>query len=227
VESELFLVSNSLGNELDLPPRTLESLLSADCIIGEEARSTSTLLKRLGISKDFLLLNEHTTKEELFFLADSLSNFRKICILSDAGNPGIEDPASRLVPLAWAKGIKVRSSPGPVALVSGLAASGFPTSPFVFLGFLPREEKERIQVLKKHLTYGMTLVFYETPYRTKRVLESLTSLGLELVFLNLGIGLSEELTFRGNPKDILKSKIPKLPPVFVLPPQKTRGTMPK
>ncbi len=217
--NELYLVSNSLGSDLDLPPRTKLILDSADLIIGEEQRTTSTLLKKLGISKPFEILNEHTKAEELEALGYRLLEFKKSCIVSDSGNPGICDPASRLVPLAWELGIRVRSCPGPSAFVSGLTASGFSAEPFSFLGFLPREDREREKSLRSYLEWGHTLVFYETPYRTRQVLETLAkSLGSSrLVYLGLGIGLETEVSYRGTAKEILaKGTPPKLPPVFVI-----------
>lgn len=218
--SLLYLVSNSIGNDLDIPPRTKQLLDSADWILGEEFRTTSTILKKLGLNKDFDLINEHSTKKEMEEIALKLRSQKQTCLISDSGSPGLEDPGKWLVPLAWEMGVIVRSAPGPTALISALTASGFATSPFSFLGFLPKEEKDRELKLKQYLALGSTLAFYETPYRIKHVLESLAKIcpGDRRVFLNLGISTDSEVSYRGFAKDLSQKSngIPKLPPVFVI-----------
>ncbi|MDF3821033.1 SAM-dependent methyltransferase [Leptospira sp. 96542] len=224
--SRLYLVSNSIGNDLDIPPRTKQLLEDADWILGEEFRTTSTLLKKLGIQKSFDLLNEHTNPKELKEIGLLLAGKKLTCLISDSGSPGLEDPGKWLVPLAWEMGVEVRSAPGPTALMAALTSSGFSTSPFTFLGFLPREEKERERVLKAYLGYGSTLCFYETPYRTKHVMETLSKIlpNDRRVYLVAGISTNQEIHFRGNAKEILHSvtKLGKLPPVFVIEEKKER-----
>lgn len=222
---KLVLVSNHIGNEKDLPPRTKELLQSADLIIGEEARTTSTLLKKLGIEKDFILFNEHSDKQETEDLLTRLLNTALACMISDSGSPGIEDPAKKLVPLAWEYGIQVSVGPGPTAAMAALTASGFQSSPFLFLGFLPKEQKVREQELKRYLSLGMTLVLYETPYRTKHVLESLSKIvpGDRRIFLHLDISTEYETSYRGTAKEVLsRAKLHnKSLPVFVIEEKKT------
>ncbi|TGN20598.1 16S rRNA (cytidine(1402)-2'-O)-methyltransferase [Leptospira idonii] len=216
----LYLVSNSLGDDRDLPPRTKELLETADLILGEEHRTTSTLLKKLGISRSFEICNEHTSEEELEELGLKLAQTQLTCIISDSGSPGLEDPARRLVPIAWDMGVEVKSAPGPTAAIAALTSSGFQSSPFTFLGFLPREQKEREKEIKIYLGLGHTLVFYETPYRTKNLLESLAKLvpSDRRIFLSLGISTESEQNFRGTAKEVFlkAAKVPKLPPVFVI-----------
>lgn len=216
----LYLVSNSIGNDLDLPPRTKDLLERADWILGEEFRTTSTLLKKLEIKKDFDLINEHSSKKEMEEIGFKLTSYKLTCLISDSGSPGLEDPGKWLVPLAWEMGVEVRSAPGPTALMAALTSSGFSTSPFSFLGFLPKEEKDREFELKKYLQLGSTLAFYETPYRTKHVLESLAKLcpGDRRIYLGLGISTPQETYFRGSAREISQNsgRIPKLPPVFII-----------
>lgn len=224
--NRLYLVSNSIGNDLDIPPRTKQLLEEADWILGEEQRTTSTLLKKLGITKPFDLLNEHTSRTEMDEIGMKLAMTKKTCLISDSGSPGLEDPGKWLVPLAWEMGAEVRSAPGPTALVSALTSSGFATSPFLFLGFLPREEKERERTLKQYLGLGITLAFYETPYRTKHCLETLAKVlpHDRRIFLALGISFAHETSYRGSAKEVQK-KFPqgmKLPPVFIIEEKKER-----
>ncbi|MDZ4724869.1 MAG: SAM-dependent methyltransferase [Leptospira sp.] len=216
----LILVSNSIGDDKDLPPRTKELLEKADLILGEEQRTTSTLLKRLGLSKNFEIFNEHSTKEELEDLVLRLTQVPLTVIISDSGSPGLEDPARKLVPKAWDYGITVQSAPGPTAAMAALTASGFQSSPFTFVGFFPKEQKDRERELKHYLSLGHTLVFYETPYRTKHMLESLSKVlpNQRRLFLNLDISTQYEKSYRGLAKDIFKQAAnhPKAMPVFVI-----------
>lgn len=223
---KLILVSNSLGDDRDLPPRSKELLEKADWVLGEEQRTTSTLLKRLGIARKFDILNEHTTEVELDEIAIKLTSIPITCIISDSGSPGLEDPARRLVPKAWEMGVQVIAAPGPTAAMAALTASGFLSSPFTFVGFFPKDQKEREREIKSFLALGHTLVFYETPYRTKHLLESLTKLvpGDRRVFLNLDLSLDHEKSFRGSAKEVFQKvqNLPKSLPVFVIEEKKSK-----
>jgi len=216
----LYLVSNSLGDDKDLPPRTKDLLESADLILGEEQRTTSTLLKKLGLTKNFEIINEHTSEREIDELVLRLLQISKSCIISDSGSPGLEDPARKLVPKAWDYGIQVVAAPGPTAAMAALTASGFQSSPFTFVGFFPKDQKERERDLKSYLNLGHTLVFYETPYRTKHMLESLSKVvpPNRRIFLNLDISLKFERSYRGSAK-VLHQTVQtnsKAMPVFVI-----------
>ncbi|MCZ8157963.1 MAG: SAM-dependent methyltransferase [Leptospira sp.] len=216
----LILVSNSLGDDRDLPPRTKELLESADLILGEEHRTTSTLLKRLGIQKPFEILNEHSDPKEIQDLVLRMLQIPLTCIVSDSGSPGLEDPARKLVPLAWEYGLNVIAAPGPTAAIAALTASGFQSSPFTFVGFFSKDQKEREREIKSYLALGHTIVFYETPYRTKHMLESLSKVVPKdrRIFLNLDISLTYEKSFRGSAKEVFESvkNHPKAMPVFVI-----------
>ncbi len=216
----LYLVSNSLGDEKDLPPRTKELLESADLVLGEETRTTSTLLKKLGIPREFEIINEHSSEQEIDGILLRMLQIPLTCIVSDSGSPGLEDPAKKIVPKAWEYGIQVLSAPGPTAAMAALTASGFQSSPFTFVGFFPKDQKEREQSLKTYLNLGHTLVFYETPYRTKHMLESLSKLvpNQRRIFLNLDISLKFERSYRGSAKEVYQSfqTNSKAMPVFVI-----------
>jgi 16S rRNA (cytidine1402-2'-O)-methyltransferase len=216
----LILVSNSLGDDRDLPPRTKELLERSDLILGEEHRTTSTLLKRLGIQKPFEILNEHSDPKEIQDLVLRMLQIPLTCIVSDSGSPGLEDPARRIVPLAWEYGLNVIAAPGPTAAIAALTASGFQSSPFTFVGFFSKDQKEREREIKSYLALGHTIVFYETPYRTKHMLESLSKVVPKdrRIFLNLDISLTYEKSFRGSAKEVFESvkNHPKAMPVFVI-----------
>ncbi|MBM9501312.1 16S rRNA methyltransferase [Leptospira sp. 201903071] len=219
----LILVSVSLGNPGDITQRAKELLEHSDILIGEESRTTSTLLKSLSINKEFLLCNEHSTAEDIRALGEMVLGSDLTVLISDAGTPGIEDPGRELVQEVLRRGGTVRSAPGPIAFGAALSISGFKISPFTFCGFLSRESSERKKELDRFLKPGHTLVFYETPYRYKAVLHDLDFVLKESgeerqIFLCLDLTLETEFQFRGKLSELLKiiDSLPKGNPVIVL-----------
>ncbi|EMJ92565.1 16S rRNA (cytidine(1402)-2'-O)-methyltransferase [Leptospira alstonii] len=222
-KGNLVLVSVSLGNPGDITQRAKELLEHSDILIGEESRTTSTLLKSLSISKEFILCNEHTIPEEIRALAETVMNSNITVLISDAGTPGIEDPGLELVREVLSRGGKVQCAPGPIAFGAALSISGFKVSPFTFCGFLSRESPERKKELSRYLKPGHTIVFYETPYRYKAVLHDLDSVLKETgedrtIFFCLDLTLDSEFQFRGKLGELLKilDTLPKGNPVIVI-----------
>ncbi|MDI7195352.1 SAM-dependent methyltransferase [Leptospira santarosai] len=232
LQGTLVLVSISLGNSDDLTARARNLLEYCDVLIGEEVRTTSTLLKSLSISKRFLLCNEHTTPEEIHSLAQTVMDSGLSVLISDAGTPGIEDPGKELVGEVLRKGGKVRSAPGPIAFGAALSISGFKTSPFTFCGFLSRDSSERKAELSRYLKPGHTVVFYETPYRYKSVLQDLNLVFKKTkdereIFFCLDLTLESEFQFRGKIGELLKilDTLPKGNPVVVVSPRKGKSNL--
>ncbi|PJZ69037.1 hypothetical protein CH373_03990 [Leptospira perolatii] len=221
--SELVLVSVPIGNQEDLSERAKQTLSGADLIIGEEARVVAPLLKKIGVQKEFLLLNEHTDSAGLQILLSEVFRHNVTVLVCDSGTPGIEDPGRDLVKAVLNRGGKVRSVPGPAALVVALSISGFVTSPFTFGGFLSRDSAERKRQIKDYLRLGHALVFYETPYRYKAVLHDLAEVLRELseerkIFLGLDLTSEDEIQIRGSAKEVLAKveELPKKNPVIVI-----------
>ncbi|RHX89978.1 16S rRNA (cytidine(1402)-2'-O)-methyltransferase [Leptospira stimsonii] len=219
----LVLVSVSLGNPGDLTQRAKEILEHSDILIGEESRTTSTLLKSLSIEKEFFLCNEHSTPEDIRVLGEKVIGADCTALISDAGTPGIEDPGRELVQEVLRRGGTVKSAPGAIAFGAALSISGFKISPFTFCGFLSRESPDRRKELGRYLKLGHTLVFYETPYRYKAVLHDLDFALKEAkedrnVFLCLDLTLESEFQFRGKISELLKNldSLPKGNPVIVV-----------
>ena len=216
----LHLVSVPIGNPLDLNLRAMEVLKTADLIIGEEYKETAKFLKRNGIQKDFELLNEHSSEEEIYELFEKLKQSESTCLFSDSGTPLLEDPGLRLVQYCIQNEIKISSVPGPAAFLTALTLSGFPVSPFVFLGFLPKDALEKKKYLTPYLSLKQNIVFYETPYRYKKTIQEISGLvsGNKNVFLGLNLTAEDEHIFRGKWKDLgrILDSLPKAPPVIVI-----------
>ncbi len=166
----LYLVATPIGNLEDITLRALRVLKEADLIACEDTRHSRRLLDHYGIARPLVSYHEHNERERAAELIERLQRGDKIALITDAGMPGISDPAYRVVTAAIAAGLKVIPLPGPTALITALVASGLPTDSFLFAGFLPAKRQARRERLESLRAVRETLVFYEAPHR---ILETL------------------------------------------------------
>jgi 16S rRNA (cytidine1402-2'-O)-methyltransferase len=138
----LTLVCTPIGDFNDLTEKARQTILSANLIIGEEFTNTSKFLKKLNSQKNFELLNEHSTSDDILELLSQIKANRNSCLFSDGGTPLLEDPGLELVRECIKENIEIKVAPGASAFLIALLLSGFSTSPFTFLGFYP-ENLER------------------------------------------------------------------------------------
>src|SRR5689334_8492902 len=168
----LYLVPTPIGNLKDITLRALEVLKEVDLVLAEDTRTTSHLLTHYQINKPITPYHQHNEHKVLNHLVAQLKEGKKMAVVTDAGTPGISDPAFLLVRECIREGIKVECLPGATALVPALVNSGLPTNSFVFEGFLP-VKKGRQTLLKKLAEEERTIVFYESPNRLVKTLEEL------------------------------------------------------
>ena len=165
----LYVVSTPIGNLDDITLRAVHILRSVDLIAAEDTRTTRVLLDHLGIRKpliSYFSYNEHRRAGELI---GSLRKGSSVAVVTDAGTPGISDPAYVVIREAVDAGISVIASPGASALLAALIVSGLPTDRFVFEGFLPvkKGRKTRFEALALE---PRTIVMYESPHRIEKTL---------------------------------------------------------
>ena len=166
----LYLVPTPLGNLKDITLRSLEVLQSVDVILAEDTRTSSKLLQHYNISKPISPYHQHNEHKIVQHIADQLAAGKTFALITDAGTPGISDPAFLLVRECARLDIKVECLPGATAFVPALVNSGLPISRFTFEGFLPLK-KGRQTLLKQLVTEERTMVFYESPMRLVKTLE--------------------------------------------------------
>jgi len=166
----LFLVPTPIGNLQDITLRALEVLKQADLILAEDTRTSGKLLNHYQINRPLSAFHMHNEHQVLQHLINQLQEGKTIAMVSDAGTPGISDPAFLLVRECIKVGIKVQCLPGPTAFVPALVNSGLPMNRFVFEGFIP-QKKGRQTLLKKLAEEERTMIFYESPYRLVRTLQ--------------------------------------------------------
>ncbi len=169
-EMALYLVSTPIGNLEDITLRAISVMKSVDLIACEDTRHTRRLLDHFGINKPTVSYHEHNEQARAEELVQQMVGGKSIAIVTDAGTPGISDPAYRIVTAAIENGIKVVPVPGAVALIAGLTASGLPTDSFLFAGFLPNKKMARQARLEELKSERATLVFYEAPHRIRETL---------------------------------------------------------
>jgi 16S rRNA (cytidine1402-2'-O)-methyltransferase len=166
----LYLVPTPIGNLKDITLRALEVLQAVDVILAEDTRNTSRLLNHYQIQKPLTPYHQHNEHKIVQHLIDQLVAGKKMAVVTDAGTPGISDPAFLLVRECIKNNIQVETLPGATAFVPALVNSGLPTNQFVFEGFLPLK-KGRQTALKKLAEEERTMLFYESPMRLVKTLE--------------------------------------------------------
>jgi 16S rRNA (cytidine1402-2'-O)-methyltransferase len=167
----LYLVPSPIGNLADITFRAVEVLKNADLILAEDTRTSSVLLNHYGINKPLSSYHQHNEHKIVGHLADQLLSGKNIALLTDAGTPGISDPAYLLVKECIKNDIVVECLPGATAFVPALVNSGLPANSFCFEGFLPLK-KGRQTMLKKLATEERTMIFYESPMRLVKTLNN-------------------------------------------------------
>ncbi len=174
----LYLVATPIGNLQDISMRALETLRNVDLIACEDTRHTLKLLNYFRISNRLISYHEHNELERADELAERLLRGDSIAIVSDAGTPGICDPAFRIVQRAVEIGAAVVPIPGAVAFIDAVIGSGLATDSIFFGGFLPSKKSERRKRLAEIRDIPATLVLYETPHRlAKSLVDCLEILG--------------------------------------------------
>lgn len=166
----LYLVPTPIGNLKDITLRALEVLKEVDLILAEDTRTTSHLLNHYNITKPLSPYHQHNEHKVLQHLVNQLLEGKKMAVVTDAGTPGISDPAFLLVRECIKVGISVECLPGATAFVPALVNSGIPANRFCFEGFLPLK-KGRQTLLKQLAEEERTMIFYESPMRLVKTLE--------------------------------------------------------
>lgn len=201
----LFIVATPIGNLEDITHRALRVLGEVDLIACEDTRHTRKLLNHFGINTPTTSYHEHNETEKASQLLQKLLTGSNVAVVSDAGTPGISDPGFRVVKLALEKGLEVVPLPGPVALISALVVSGFPTNEFYFGGFLPARTSQRRARLSELARLQTTLIFYEAPHRIAGSLrDALTVLGEREAVVARELTKLHETVMRGRLSELVQ-----------------------
>jgi len=199
----LYIVPTPIGNLADMSYRAVTILQSVDTILAEDTRTSGVLLKHYNISKPMFPYHQHNEHKITERLVQELQSGKTMALLTDAGTPGISDPAFFIVRECVKQGIPVECLPGATAFVPALVNSGLPTDSFCFEGFLPIK-KGRHTLLTALAQEKRTIVLYESPVRLVKTLHQL----MEYFGEERPCSVSRELTkkfeetFRGTLKEV-------------------------
>jgi 16S rRNA (cytidine1402-2'-O)-methyltransferase len=169
----LYIVPTPIGNLADMTFRAIEILKNVALIGAEDTRTSSKLLKHYGISTTLISYHKFNERSRVEKFLDKLKNGEDVAIISDAGTPGISDPASIIIKAAIENDIKVETLPGATAFIPALVSSGLGPERFYFAGFLPEKKSEKDNLLRKLINIKDTLIFYEAPHRLLKFFSSL------------------------------------------------------
>jgi 16S rRNA (cytidine1402-2'-O)-methyltransferase len=200
----LHVVATPLGNLADISLRALSTLAAADTVLCEDTRVTSRLLQRYSISTRLRPYHDHNAAQVRPAILERLEAGAAMALVSDAGMPAVSDPGFKLIRACIDRGIAVDVIPGPTAPVTALALSGLPTDRFLFAGFLPAKQGQRIAVLNELGAVRATLIFFETGPRLAASLRDIAE-----VLPDRQVAVARELTklhqevLRGTPDEVL------------------------
>lgn len=166
----LYIVPSPIGNLADMSFRAVEVLQNVDLILAEDTRTSSVLLRHYNIQKPVTPHHQHNEHKIVHHLVEQMLAGKTMAVLTDAGTPGISDPAFLLVRECVKNNIRVECLPGATAFVPALVNSALPINRFCFEGFLPLK-KGRQTLFKKLAEEERTIVFYESPMRLVKTLE--------------------------------------------------------
>ena len=166
----LYLVPTPIGNLRDITLRAIDVLQSVDLILAEDTRTSGVLLQHHQIQKPITPFHQHNEHAVTPHLLAQLQAGKKMALITDAGTPGISDPAFLLVRACIQNNVQVECLPGATAFVPALVNSGIPATRFAFEGFIP-QKKGRQTLLRQLATETRTMIFYESPYRLVKTLE--------------------------------------------------------
>jgi len=202
----LFICPTPIGNLEDITLRALRILKEADLILAEDTRRTNKLLTHYRIKNKTTSFNDFNKERKTPFIISLLRQNKGIAMVSDAGTPGISDPAFYLVRECVKENLNIASLPGPTAAITALVASGLPTDRFTFYGFFPKKEKQKEEFVEGLKGRKETSICYESPHRIKKTMELLA-----MHIPDFRIVMARELTKkfeefqRGSAKEVFES----------------------
>lgn len=196
------IVGTPIGNLEDFTFRAKRMLETADVVVCEDTRVTKKLLDHYGLRRPVTALHHHSSPATIERLLDRVQRGENLAVVTDAGMPGVSDPAGRFVQAAQRRHLRVETVPGPSALTAALSISGLPTDRFLFLGFLPHK-KGRTTMFARIANTDEAVAFFESPHRLLKTLEALPAVtGERTVMIARELTKIHESVIRGSAVDV-------------------------
>lgn len=193
MKGKLYVVATPIGHLEDMTFRAVDILKKVVFVLAEDTRESKKLLDRYDIGTQLISYRDQNHERIFPKVLGKLDMGLDLALISDCGTPLISDPGYKLVSELRELGYEIIPIPGPSALTAALSVSGMPTDKFIFLGFLPKSEGKRVDLLKKYGKLGSTLVIYESPHRLLKLLKQIHKvLGERRIFLAKDISKKRE-----------------------------------
>ena len=187
--SNIYFVPTPIGNMKDITIRALEVLAKSDIIYCEDTRNSLNLLKFHNINTKLVSYHKFNESERVEEIINNIEDGKIVSVISDAGMPIINDPGFVILQEVIKRDISYEILPGACALINGICGSGFDSTSFVYMGFVPKTDSERKKYFQSFKNMKVTGIFYESPHRLLKTLKFLYSL-----FGNINICVCRELT---------------------------------
>ena len=169
----LYIVGTPIGNLEDLSSRAINIFSNVSLIACEDTRHTKKIMHKFKINNNLISFNKDNSFKKIPKILEDLKKGKSVALVSDAGMPGVCDPGEDLVLSAKKNNFDIICIPGPCAAITALVSSGFPSSKFIFEGFLPRKRLEREKILLEISKNEKTTILFESPHRLKKLLMEL------------------------------------------------------
>lgn len=200
----LYICGTPIGNMEDMTLRAIRILGEVDLIAAEDTRQSVKLLNHFDIKTPLTSYYEHNKEVKGPQLVKMLKEGKNIALVTDAGMPGISDPGEDLIKLCYKNDIDVTIVPGPTAVITALVLSGLNTRSYIFEGFLPKNKKQRLEVLEKLKNETRTTVFYEAPHHLLNALKDIYKYaGNRQVAVERELTKRHETVNKGNLSEII------------------------
>ena len=182
---KLYLIPVTLGDTppLEVMPGMVQNIIETiDQYIVENEKTARRFIKQICPKKPqpslkLHALNKHTDPTEIPNFLDPCLSGISMGLMSEAGVPGVADPGAEVVRIAHEKGIQVVPLVGPSSILMAMMSSGMNGQNFAFTGYLPIDQKEKRNELKRlerlSKDYNQAQLFIETPYRNNKMLDEL------------------------------------------------------
>ena len=204
MEAGLYIVGTPIGNLGDISFRAIETLKEVDLIVAEDTRHTRRLTSRYEITTHLQSCHKFNEIQRAEQLIDRIREGGSVAMVTDSGMPGISDPGSRVVALCREADVPITSVPGPAAVTTAVALSGYGEKGFIFAGFLPHKSGGRKRDLVKWAEADLPVVLYESPYRLIKLMNEIEEyLGADrTVFVGRELTKKFEECTEGTPEEI-------------------------
>jgi 16S rRNA (cytidine1402-2'-O)-methyltransferase len=205
-KGKLYIVATPIGNLEDITLRAIETLKGVPFILAEDTRESKKLLDRYNIKSQLISYRDQNHERMIEKILEKLDMGLNLALVSDNGTPLISDPGYKLVSDLREKGYEISPIPGPSAVTSALSISGLPTDKFSFLGFLPKSDGKRKDIIENYLKLENTLVIYESPNRLFKLLSLVKEIDKSITVCAIrDMTKSREKVYFGNLDKVLNS----------------------